>query len=400
MPSIDYLYLGFKCIGSQSPHFRVLFNALCCFCITVLIINQNQYLMSSFLSYTKKSALFIRNYLAVCAVFSFAIILSCNTGKSPDAVSENTPAAVTAAAGAVPVTDTIVATVGRLTLQGSNYQVLFDQRQSFFSLLFSNKNFSTILSALQQSLKSQTSVRVSTDNKTNTILNVLPISAEMLDSLANAAKNNITATGLKMLAQMDSVSINRVAPRVGTAVGCIGSMTLATATNLFTIVASQSCTRVAPPYACIPFQYVRDGCYARAHSMAATIASYNYCVNKVFSFANQGTDQLAVRAAMWGNCCVTWWYHVAPVVVVQTSTGLMNYVIDPGMFTAPVPLNTWLGAQANTGCTATARVSSYIITGPGAYQPANYAGTLFNSDPYYINTNQTLAYYRYFTTCP
>lgn len=356
--------------------------------------------MSVFLFKTTKSSATTRNYLVVCAAFLFVVFLSCNSGKSPEAVSESNPAAVSVTGEAIPVSDTIIATVGRLTQQGSNYQVLFDQRQSFFSLLSANKNFSTVLTALQLSLKNQSSVRVITDNKTNSILNVLSLSAMTTDSLANAAKNNITETGLKMMSQMDSNSINRPGLRTGANVGCIASMTLATANNLFTVCASKSCTLVGPPTPCIPFQYVKDGCYARAHSMAGIIASFNYCVYKVFSFANQGTDQLAVRAAMWGNCCVTWWYHVAPVVVVQTNTGLVNYVIDPGMFTAPVPVNTWLAAQANTGCTATARVTSFTITPPTCYQPANYAGTSFNTDPYYINTNYTLAYYRYFTTCP
>ena len=37
---------------------------------------------------------------------------------------------------------------------------------------------------------------------------------------------------------------------------------------------------------CIPFQYVRDGCYARAHKMRQIIEEqYGYCSEKVFSFA-------------------------------------------------------------------------------------------------------------------
>jgi hypothetical protein len=84
--------------------------------------------------------------------------------------------------------------------------------------------------------------------------------------------------------------------------------------EIFDFCAQLSC-HLPGPYAvppCIPFQYVRDGCYARAHQMRRIITTrYRYCCEKVFSFANQDDDRLAVKANKWGSCCVTWWYHVA-----------------------------------------------------------------------------------------
>jgi hypothetical protein len=68
----------------------------------------------------------------------------------------------------------------------------------------------------------------------------------------------------------------------------------------------------------IPFQYVRDGCYARAHKMRQIITElYGYCCEKVFSFAIPYPNRLAVKANKWSGCCVTWWYHVAPLVRVR-----------------------------------------------------------------------------------
>ncbi|MFQ5526721.1 MAG: protein-glutamine glutaminase family protein [Thermoanaerobaculia bacterium] len=181
------------------------------------------------------------------------------------------------------------------------------------------------------------------------------------------------------------------------------------AVNIFNFCAAQSC-HLPGPYTitpCIPFQYVRDGCYARAHKMRWIITQrFRYCCEKVFSFANQGNDRLAVRADKWGGCCVTWWYHVAPLVRVRIKIPRLGFnavlamVIDPGMFNKPVMLSSWLAAQENTVCDADANVSMYSIQPGSAYAPANYAGTAFSTDPAYTATNATLTAYRHLVTCP
>jgi hypothetical protein len=85
------------------------------------------------------------------------------------------------------------------------------------------------------------------------------------------------------------------------------------AKEIFDFCAKQSC-HLGGPYnitPCIPFQYVIDGCYARAHKMRWIITTkYGYCCEKVFSFANQNNDTLAVKADKWGGCVTR--YHVAP----------------------------------------------------------------------------------------
>ncbi len=184
----------------------------------------------------------------------------------------------------------------------------------------------------------------------------------------------------------------------------------AKAVEIFDFCAQLSCS-LPGPYAvapCIPFQYVRDGCYARAHQMRRIISTrYGYCCEKVFSFANQGVDRLAVRATKWGGCCVTWWYHVAPLVRVRISIKTkpaisltLAMVIDPGMFDKPVLLSTWLAAQQDTTCHPTANLSMYSIQPGSAYWPANYAGTAFGTDPTYTQTEATLLAYSGLTTCP
>jgi len=103
---------------------------------------------------------------------------------------------------------------------------------------------------------------------------------------------------------------------------------------------------------CIPFQYVADGCYARAHKMRQVIEDYyGYTSYKVFNFSCDGAGTLAASATLWGNnCCVRWWYHVTSYVMVQVGSSQVAYALDPAMFTAPVTLATWIAAQKSTSC--------------------------------------------------
>jgi hypothetical protein len=180
----------------------------------------------------------------------------------------------------------------------------------------------------------------------------------------------------------------------------------AKAKEIFDYCAQQSCHLPGPTTEtpCIPFQYVIDGCYARAHKMRKIITEkYGYCCEKVFSFANANNDELSVQANKWGGCCVNWWYHVTPLIRVQIKILSFKFtlalVIDPGMFDKPVLLSSWLMAQESALCSANAHVSMYSIQPGSAYTPANYAGTMFSTDPSYTATNQTLINYQNLTTC-
>jgi Glutaminase len=183
------------------------------------------------------------------------------------------------------------------------------------------------------------------------------------------------------------------------------------AKDIFDFCASQSC-HLPGPYAishCIPFQYVRDGCYARAHKMRQIITDqYGYCCEKVFSFAIPYPNRLALKAGKWGGCCVTWWYHVAPLVRVRIKLKLLSFnlefvlamVIDPGMFDKPVLLSTWLAAQEDSTCWNPAKVTQYSIQPGSAYWPADPQGNTFTTDPNYTSTHTYLNLYKNYTTCP
>jgi hypothetical protein len=183
----------------------------------------------------------------------------------------------------------------------------------------------------------------------------------------------------------------------------------ATAQLMFDYITRQCCA-LPGPYGidhCITFQYCQDGCYARAHKMCWILNNkYKYGTKKIFSFANSGSDKLCVQGQKWGGCCIRWWYHVAPLVTVQTTTGPKAYVFDPAMFNQPVLLATWLHAQENPTCAigasppVVAHVSMINVQPTSSYTPAGYSGLSFGTDPTYSSTNSVMTTYSSLITCP
>ncbi len=175
------------------------------------------------------------------------------------------------------------------------------------------------------------------------------------------------------------------------------------AKEIFDFCATQSCgvssTTLIKP--CITFQYLKDGCYARAHKMRQIIdVQFKYCCEKVFCYANEPPDTLAVRAEKYGGCCVKWWWHVAPLVrVCVRKVFSVAMVIDPGIFDRPVLLSTWMTALVNKGCDPNANFSTYAIQSGEAYGPTNLAGTQYMIDPGYAMTDKALESFAGLETC-
>ena len=290
-------------------------------------------------------------------------------------------------------------------------EVLFNEKQQIFSLRTQTKSGAALLSQLREAAKKNEPVRVVLDARKGTI--------QRLDRLAPGEIEEFRRNRklLERPAKSVAINVDEIDPTVFNLVGhklkwpafklCVRTVpNYKKAKEIFDFCANQSCN-LPGPYAispCIPFQYVIDGCYARAHKMRKIITEkYGYCCEKVFSFANQNNDTLAVQANKWGGCCVTWWYHVAPLIRVRIKLLSISIelalVIDPGMFDKPVLLSSWLAAQKNAACSANANVSMYSIQPGSAYTPANYAGTQFSTDPNYTATDQTLLDYQNLTTC-
>lgn len=347
-------------------------------------------------STTASPGAFARLALLV-AFIATLLATSCNDTKQ---TPKDEPGRITTGKNAA---DTFITTLAAIRTTDKGVEVLFSNKQAIYKMSPADT------SRFEGNRKMGEPLKIVADSL-HTILSILTLNADeaklarviFSDSIRSAPPAFIDVN------KIDTTVFNLVDRnrdfrkwRLTACKSYIQSFSLAQ--DIFNFCAAQSCN-LPGPYTvnpCIPFQYVIDGCYARAHKMRWIIETrYGYCSYKVFSFANQGTDVLAVRASKWGGCCVSWWYHVAPVVYVLQGGTLVAYVIDPGMFNGPVTLSTWLQAQQTITCNAKAHVSTYTIQPSSAYSPANYAGTAFTTDPNYVQTNQTLIAYKNGKTCP
>ena len=299
----------------------------------------------------------------------------------------------------------------RKSPDGKISEVLFNESQRIFRLGPKTESDEVAIENIQKVLAKQTPMEIGIDQRRNLITKVtVPSESATRKFLkARVTLENPEKPKVLHLEKIDYTTFDIVDYYLKVPVFKICRKTVPNylkAKEIFDYCAKQSCA-LPGPYdinPCIPFQYVIDGCYARAHKMRWIISQhFGYCCEKVFSFANKNNDQLAVQASKWGGCCVTWWYHVAPLIRVNLRFGPCRFtvamVIDPGMFNWPVALSTWLSAQANTACSPNANVSMYSIQPGSAYTPANYQGTQFTTDDNYTATDATLLAYQNLKTC-
>jgi Glutaminase len=326
---------------------------------------------------------------------------------------------VKTSARAAAARETAIVTVAAVRKHDRQVQYLFNERQRIYTMTSAKRALSPATNLLNIAARENAPVKVSLDAYRGVIERVEKPPPEALREFESRR------VPLEEASQPLRLEADKIDPTVFNIVDyhlkwpCFSLCTkiipnYLKAKEIFDFCAKQSCNLPGPfdISPCIPFQYVIDGCYARAHKMRWIITTkYNYCCEKVFSFANQNQDTLAVKADKWGGCCVTWWYHVAPLVRVHFGIPAFGkltvpisltlaMVIDPGMFDKPVLLSTWLSAQANKNCSANAKVSMYSIQPGSAYWPANYQGTQFGTDNNYVQTDQTLTNYHSLVTCP
>jgi Glutaminase len=298
-----------------------------------------------------------------------------------------------------------------------SYQYLFNERQRIFLLSERTAGTGDPARLLKEALDKRIPIKVTLDARRPIIQRVSAISKRELEEFARThiplPKSETDRVAPIDVAKIDPTKFNIVDAYLKWR--CFRLCTkiipsYAKAKEIFDFCAQLSC-HLPGPYAvtpCIPFQYVRDGCYARAHQMRRIITTrYGYCCEKVFSFAPYDDDTLAVQANKWGGCCVLWWYHVAPLVRVRLKFRLpglprnfsivLALVIDPSMFDKPVLLSTWLSAQENKSCSPLAKVSAYSIQPGSAYTPG--WNNAFGTDPTYTLTEATLLNYKNLTTC-
>lgn len=343
----------------------------------------------------------MKKYLHITiALFIASIIITSCSRNEPSQPNLNNKDHQVATAG---TNGNLVTSVALITqLKNGDIEYLFTERQAIYTVSPTNPQFEAILKTAREALANKKPVKLISDVPEQIIQLNWPSIEETkiyLDwyrlNINNAeltrAINVSTIDTLKFnLERVQNWRVFRLCTKVIPDIN--------TAQQIFDFCKQQACTfgptQITP---CIPFQYVKDGCFARAHKMRYIIEQrYGYCSEKVFSYGN-----LDVKASMVGGCCVGWWYHVAPLIRVKINGTNYCCVIDPSMFTAPVLLSTWLAAQGNTTCDATSQLTNYSIQPSTTYTPASYIPvSTYTTDAYYSITNTDLQFYNtQGTTC-
>ncbi|MBN9416073.1 hypothetical protein ABS71_16685 [bacterium SCN 62-11] len=96
----------------------------------------------------------------------------------------------------------------------------------------------------------------------------------------------------------------------------------------------------------IPFEYIVDGCYARAHLMSEEMTKDGINNAKIFCMVEDpyGKGKLTAENKYMK---AKWWYHVAPVVfaVDEKSKQVEPFVMDPSMAKTPLKPEQWIHAM-------------------------------------------------------
>lgn len=158
----------------------------------------------------------------------------------------------------------------------------------------------------------------------------------------------------------------------------------AQAQQMFDLAAQQTCPTNASMLSCIPFLYPDDGCWARAHEMCRLFILHGVTPLKIWLHG-----QLRVATANSPFCSVQWRYHVAPLLGVTTASASEQWVIDPALFSGPVPLHQWIAVQQTS-----VPPSTQETTDAAVYLPATLTGSFDEYDVAYLKTNAALLDFR------
>jgi len=277
------------------------------------------------------------------------------------------------------------------TKDGKSVEAWFFESPQIFEFSATGKNAKANFEVLKSAKENNVPVNLRLVSKTKTLVDVvIPSTEEQRATFKAAMAKREMATAVpspEEVAQSGTSSLTAVVP------------SMAVLNTIFNKIKNDCCT-LPGPYTygqCIPFQYVADGCYARAHKMRQIIESfYGYTSYKVFNYACNQSNTLAVSATLWGNnCCVRWWYHVASYVYVQVGASQVAYLLDPAMFTGPVTIATWLNAQKNVGCGYPGTAHNQVYYSSNAYVPSSISNCVMTptADNTYTAANATCSAY-------
>ncbi|MBC7691927.1 MAG: hypothetical protein H7222_09165 [Methylotenera sp.] len=116
---------------------------------------------------------------------------------------------------------------------------------------------------------------------------------------------------------------------------------LPTLKNAITSAKAEELFKTAAAMDDIPYKYIQDGCYARAHVIADRFEKQGVKTEKIWIFG---------ELTPLKNSNIHWGFHVAPVVNVRTESGVIEKrVIDPSLATHALTVQEWEGMIKTPG---------------------------------------------------
>ena len=157
----------------------------------------------------------------------------------------------------------------------------------------------------------------------------------------------------------------------------------ADAARLYTVMAGLTFTDSFGAQSPVPYHYPVDGCYSRAHSMATVMTQAGIASERVFATSTVPGSPLTVGSQFsadqpGGAAPVTrWFYHVAPIVRVNTGSAVVETVIDPSTQPGPVSVDVWLASMGVTPASYSRLTHAALMTHLAAPPP----GPIVNGFP-------------------
>ena len=92
----------------------------------------------------------------------------------------------------------------------------------------------------------------------------------------------------------------------------------------------------------IPFEYIVDGCYARAHLMCEQMMEDGINCGKMFTMIEDLNGGMLTAQNKFMNA--EWWYHVAPLVFAEDpkTKEVQGFIMDPSMADHPMKAEEWI----------------------------------------------------------
>ena len=136
-------------------------------------------------------------------------------------------------------------------------------------------------------------------------------------------------------------------------------VTMARATEMFQLVAGNTCDPIDATNTCIPFLYPDNGCWGRASEACRLIIGAGEQPAKLWIFGH-----MLVQTTNSPDCQVPWIWHVAATLDVLSECGNQTMVIDPALCAAPVPVAEWTARLGNPSTPKPSAASVFLMQSP------------------------------------